>query len=86
LSAAWKKYARASREEKTLRGEWKNKNEHLEDGNSLALKGRKEMINIGEIRRVWWQDATLFVYFSYFITYIHSFNHIHSIHLSFAIC
>jgi hypothetical protein len=26
---------------------------------------------------VWWQDATLFVYFSYFMTYIHSFNHIH---------
>jgi hypothetical protein len=29
------------------------------------------------------QDATLFVYFSY--TYIHSFNHIHTIHLSIAI-
>jgi hypothetical protein len=24
--------------------------------------------------KVWWQDATLFVYFD-FITYIHSFNH-----------
>ncbi len=32
-----------------------------------------------------WQEATLFVYFSYFITYIHSFNHIHTIHLSIAI-
>jgi hypothetical protein len=40
--------------------------------------------------KVWWQDATLFVYFSYFFyfllhTYIHSFNHIHTIHLSIAI-
>ncbi len=34
--------------------------------------------------KVWWQDATLFVYFSYFITFIHSFNHIHTIHLSIA--
>jgi hypothetical protein len=25
--------------------------------------------------RFWWQDATLFVYFHIFITYIHSFNH-----------
>jgi hypothetical protein len=25
--------------------------------------------------KVWWQDATLFVYFSYFITYLHSFIH-----------
>jgi hypothetical protein len=39
----------------------------------------------GQKVKVWWQDATLFVYFSYFITYIHLFNHIHSIHLSFAI-
>jgi hypothetical protein len=31
---------------------------------------------------VWWHDATLFVYF---ITYIHSYNHIHTIHLSIAI-
>jgi hypothetical protein len=28
--------------------------------------------------KVWWQDATLFVYFSYFITYIHSFIQSHS--------
>jgi len=34
--------------------------------------------------KVWWQDATLFVYFSYFITYIYSFNHMHTIHLSVA--
>jgi hypothetical protein len=32
--------------------------------------------------KVWWQDATLFVYFSYFIYNIHSFNRIHTIHLS----
>ncbi len=32
-------------------------------------------------KKVWWQDATLFVYFSYFMTYIHSFNHIHTIHI-----
>ncbi len=34
--------------------------------------------------KVWWQDATLFVYF---ILYIHTFtfNHIHTIHLSIAI-
>ncbi len=25
--------------------------------------------------KVWWQDATLFIYFSFFITYIHSFNY-----------
>jgi hypothetical protein len=30
--------------------------------------------------KVWWQYATLFVYFSYFITYIQSSNHIHTIH------
>jgi hypothetical protein len=29
--------------------------------------------------KVWWQDAILFVYFSYFITYIHSSDHIHTI-------
>ena len=28
----------------------------------------------------------LFLNFSYFITYINSFNHIHTIHLSVAIC
>jgi hypothetical protein len=33
--------------------------------------------------KVWWQDATRFVYFFiFFITYIHSFNHIYTIHLS----
>jgi hypothetical protein len=32
-----------------------------------------------------WQDATLFVYFSYLMTYTHSFNRIHAIHLSGAI-
>jgi hypothetical protein len=33
---------------------------------------------------VWWQDATLFVYFIFYNigTYIHSFNHIHTLHLS----
>ncbi len=36
--------------------------------------------------KVWWHDATLFVYFSYFIAYIHSFDHIHTIHLSVTIC
>jgi hypothetical protein len=30
--------------------------------------------------KIWWQYATLFVYFSYFITYIQSSNHIHTIH------
>ncbi len=35
--------------------------------------------------KVFWQDAILFVYFSYFIKYIHSFNHTHTIHLSIAI-
>ncbi len=30
--------------------------------------------------KVWWQYATLFVYFSYFLTYILSSNHIHTIH------
>jgi hypothetical protein len=29
--------------------------------------------------KVWWQYATLFVYFSYFLTYIQSFNHIHTV-------
>ncbi len=29
--------------------------------------------------KVWWQYATLFVYLSYFITYIQSSNHIHTI-------
>jgi hypothetical protein len=32
--------------------------------------------------KVWWQDATLFVYFSYFITYIHSITFIHYIYPS----
>jgi hypothetical protein len=35
--------------------------------------------------KVWWHDDTLFVYFLYFMIYIHSFNHIHTIHLSVAI-
>jgi hypothetical protein len=35
--------------------------------------------------KVWWHDATLFVYFSYFTMYIHSFNHILTTHLSVAI-
>jgi hypothetical protein len=35
--------------------------------------------------KVWWHDATLFVYFLYFTIYIHSFNHLHTIHLSVAI-
>jgi hypothetical protein len=30
--------------------------------------------------KVWWQYATLFVYFSYFVTYIQSSNHIHTKH------
>jgi hypothetical protein len=30
--------------------------------------------------KVWWQYATLFVSFSFFITYIQSSNHIHTIH------
>jgi hypothetical protein len=30
------------------------------------------------VLKVWWQDATLFIYFSYFITYIHSFIKLHS--------
>jgi hypothetical protein len=40
-----------------------------------------------DILKVWWQDATLLVYFSYFITYIHSshsyntFVHRHSLRL-----
>jgi hypothetical protein len=37
--------------------------------------------------KVWWQDAILFVYFSNFYNiciYIHSFNHIHTIHFSLA--
>jgi hypothetical protein len=33
--------------------------------------------------KVWWQDSTLFVYFSYFITNIHSSYHTH---LSVTIC
>ncbi len=32
----------------------------------------------GSDLKVWWQNATLLVYFSYFITDIHSFNHIHT--------
>jgi hypothetical protein len=38
-----------------------------------------------DILKVWWQDATLFVYFSYFITYstyIHSITFIQYIYLS----
>ena len=34
--------------------------------------------------KVWWDDATLFVYF-YILQYIHSFHHIHSVHSSVAI-
>jgi hypothetical protein len=37
------------------------------------------------IIKVWWHEATLFVYFLYFTIYIHSFNLIHTIHLSVAI-
>jgi hypothetical protein len=49
-----------------------------------VVKGRK--INL-TIYKVWWHDATLFVYFSYFydVPYIHSFYHIHTTHLSVAI-
>ncbi len=32
--------------------------------------------------KVWWQDATLFVYFSYFITYLHSITFIQYIYPS----
>jgi hypothetical protein len=35
--------------------------------------------------KVWWHDATLFVYFSYFTIYKYTFNHIHTTHLSVAI-
>jgi hypothetical protein len=36
-------------------------------------------------KKVWWRDATLFVYFSYFY-YVHTFiNHIHTAHMSVAI-
>jgi hypothetical protein len=47
------------------------------------LKTRKcfQRSNKNFFLKVWWQDATLFVYFSYFYN-IHSFNHIHTIHLS----
>ncbi len=31
-------------------------------------------LNLNSLK-VWWQDATLFVYFHIFRTYIHSFNH-----------
>jgi hypothetical protein len=34
----------------------------------------------GQVLKVWWQDATLFVYFSYFITYIHSITFIQYIY------
>jgi hypothetical protein len=48
----------------------------------LDLSRRQDLIRFF---MVWWQDATLFVYFSYFMTYIHSFKPIHTIHLSIAI-
>ncbi len=34
------------------------------------------------LSNVWWHDATLFVYFSYFITYIHTFTFIQYIYPS----
>ncbi len=43
-----------------------------------------DMRNCANILKVWWHDATLFVYFSY-LSNIHSFNHIHTIHISVAI-
>jgi hypothetical protein len=50
----------------------------------FQLQGFWAWSGSGLIEKVWWQYATLFVYFSYFITFIHSFNHIHTIHLSIA--
>jgi hypothetical protein len=48
----------------------------------VFLEAVRKIIKAVRLLKVWWQDATLFVYFSYFITYKHPFNHIHTIHLS----
>jgi hypothetical protein len=49
---------------------------------SHLLKQLQTLINIpSTIFLVWWQDTTLIVYLSYFIAYLHSFNHIQTIHL-----
>ncbi len=51
----------------------------------MLAKVKNDNANIKTIfANVWWHDATLFVYFSYFYN-IHSYNHIHTIHLSVAI-
>ena len=36
------------------------------------------MLSVSIGLNIWWHNATLFVYFSYFITYIHSFIQSHS--------
>jgi hypothetical protein len=51
----------------------------------LGLKGKHPFLRNIFFSKGWWQDATLFVYFSYFLTFIYSFNHIQTVHLSIAI-
>jgi hypothetical protein len=46
--------------------------------NSYSLQRYSYFLKPDLFYKVWWQDATLFVYFSYFITYIHSFIQSHS--------
>jgi hypothetical protein len=51
---------------------------------TVHFEGKYGYKKFGKDQRVWWHDATLFVYFSYFYDR-HFFNYIHSTHLSVAI-